>query len=104
MRFTPFHGLVLAGLLLASACQTAPATNAPAHGAHSHGAPTKAAPTRSAPAGLAITTVTASAYVPLVVPSGEGGGAFSVSRKLKLPPGWTAVVDDTGCIIAKRSV
>ncbi|HUD38995.1 MAG TPA: hypothetical protein VMR14_18995 [Streptosporangiaceae bacterium] len=83
---------MLAGLLLASACQTAPATNAPAHGAHSHGAPTKAAPTRSAPAGLAITTVTASAYVPLVVPSGEGGGAFSVSRKLKLPPGWTARV------------
>jgi glucose/arabinose dehydrogenase len=82
MRFTPFHGLMLAGLLLASACQTAPAAKAPAD----------SAPTRSAPVGQAIATVAASSYVPLVVPSGEGGGAFSVSRKLKLPPGWTARV------------
>jgi len=49
-------------------------------------APASTAPASTAPAAAATVTV------PLVVPPGEGGGAFSVPRKLRVPKGWTARV------------
>jgi hypothetical protein len=36
--------------------------------------------------------VAAQSWVDLVVPHGEGGGAFSSPRRLKVPDGWTARV------------
>src|ERR1700761_7388256 len=59
--------------------------------------PPSAAPARSADpgapaAGSVSAAATATATVPLTVPPGEGGGAFSVRRKLKLPKGWKARV------------
>ncbi len=53
-------------------------------------APSSSADLGAPAAGSASSVATAA--VPLVVPPGEGGGAFSVRRKLKLPRGWTARV------------
>jgi hypothetical protein len=51
------------------------------------------------PAAVAATAGTAAApavaaqsWVNLVVPPGEGGGAFSMPRRLKVPGGWMARV------------
>jgi glucose/arabinose dehydrogenase len=49
-----------------------------------------AVPATSATA--AAPAVAAQSWVDLVVPPGEGGGAFSTPRRLKVPDGWTARV------------
>src|ERR1700683_4718131 len=77
MRAEPVLRMVFltAGLLAAVSCQ-GPAASPPRLQAPVPGSP----------------SVAASVTVPLAVPAGEGGGAFAVLRKLKLPRGWTARV------------
>src|ERR1700728_3406260 len=48
--------------------------------------------TPATPAPAAAPGVAAQSWVDLVVPPGEGAGAFSSPRRLKVPGGWTARV------------
>ncbi|MFI5079578.1 MAG: hypothetical protein ACHQCE_00770, partial [Streptosporangiales bacterium] len=45
-----------------------------------------------APASSAVPPAAARSTVNLVIPPGEGGGAFATPRALTVPPGWTARV------------
>jgi glucose/arabinose dehydrogenase len=48
--------------------------------------------TSAAPGEATARPVAAQSWVDLVVPAGEGGGAFSTPRRLEVPAGWTATV------------
>ena len=72
------------GLLAAACGRSAAPAPAPAPPPAATTVPPPAATTASPPAGRSV--------VSLVIPPGEGGGAFTTPRTLTVPPGWTARV------------